>query len=453
MSGDGEVSSVLRSEAWRAVPAAQPGAWPGAERDRRMALLTGVWTAVGVVLFLLVPMTAPAVLGLAVVAPLAWTWAAKGRLPSKGVSAMEAVLALTALYLLLNASWSLSRTEAYLSVAMLLAAIGVLHLTTASLPHVSTAALRAMGIGLLAGFAIGAAFLCFELLTDQWLRRTLATSFVELRPRELHMQMAGGRVTLLPSYLLNRSMLALALTFWPALLVLDRLALSTWQRRLLLAGLAMAPMAIVLSEHGTSKVALAAGAAIYGVARVSTLSARRLLIAGWVVATLLAAPLAHLAHDSGLHLMRGLEHSVRHRIVIWNHTASEIINAPMLGVGIDTPRARHRQNIEDMPREPGTDFPLVTPLHSHNAYLQVWYETGAVGAMLLLVLGLVILRAIAAAPQPLQLHLCATFATGAALVASSYGIWAPWLMSALALAPIFAGIGLALYTRRSVARS
>jgi len=447
MIGNAEVSSALRRGTSASMSATRPAYSASAGRRGHMALLTGAWTATGVVLYLVAPMSAPAVLGLAVVAPLAWCGAAEGRLPRRRVSVVEAVLAVAAVYLLINASWSQSQADAYVSVAMLFAAIGVLHLTTASLPHTPTAALRAMGIGLLVGVAIGSTFLCFELLSDQWLRRTLATSFAELRPGQRHMHMEAGRVTLLQSYLPNHSILALTLMFWPALLVLSQLSMTKWLHRLLLAALCLTPVAIFLSEHGTSKMAFAAGAAIYGVGRLSILSARRLLMTGWVVATLLVVPLAHLAHASGLHLMHWLEHSVRHRIVIWNHTASEIAQAPLLGVGIGTPRARQRLNVEDVPREPGTDFTLVTPRHSHDAYLQVWYETGALGAALLLVLGLVVLRAIATRPTPLQPYFCAMFAAGAASVASSFSIWAPWFLSALTLTPIFAGLGLALDTR------
>jgi O-antigen ligase len=410
-----------------------------------MALLTAVWTGAGVLLLLVAPMAAPAVLGLAVAAPLAWCRLAHGRWLWRPVSAVEGALALAAVYFLINASWSLSRAEAYAAVAMLFAAIAVLHLTTASLPHVPTPALRAMGIGLLAGLGIGAAFLCFELASDQWLHRALATAFADFRPRPRHMRMEAGRVTSLNPYLLNQCVAALTLMFWPALLALGQLALGLWQRRLLLVGLCLTPVAILLSEHGTSKAAFAGAAAIYGIGRLSALSARRLLAAGWVVATLLAVPIAHLVHVGDLHTVRALEYSIRHRIVIWNHTAGEIAKAPVLGVGIDTPRALNRRGIERVPQEPGTDFPLLTPLHSHDAYLQVWHETGAVGAAFLLVLGLLVLRAIAAQPKPLQHRLYAMFAACAAVAASSFSLWAPWFMSTLALVPIFAGIGLGLY--------
>lgn len=426
--------------------APQPPASSRPNFQSRMALLTGVWTAIGVAIYVVAPLTAPALLGLAVIAPLAWCWM-EGRLPWRTPSAVVAGLAVAGAYILINASWSLSPAEAYTTVAVLFAGIGVLHVTATGLSNTPAPALRAMALGLLAGMAVGAAVLCLELLSDQWLRRLLATYYLGLRPDGRHMQVEAGRVTLLQPYLLNRSMAALGLTFWPALLVLERLAMSSRQRGLLLSGLLLTPVAILVSQHGTSKMAFAGAAATYGVGRLSPLLAKRLLIAGWLAATLLVAPIATLAYSNHLHLVRWLDNSVRHRIVIWGYTKNEIAKAPMLGAGISTSRALHSTDLEGVPREPGTDFPLALALHSHNGYLQVWHEAGAVGAVLLFVLGLLILRAIAAKPPALQPHFYAMFAACALVAASSYSIWAPWFMSALVLTPVFAGIGAALLAR------
>jgi hypothetical protein len=42
--------------------------------------------------------------------------------------------------------------------------------------------------------------------------------------------------------------------------------------------------------------------------------------------------------------------------------------------------------------------------------------------------------------------LAATFVTGALLAATSYSVWAPWLMASLAMVCVFAGLGTALPT-------
>ena len=83
---------------------------------------------------------------------------------------------------------------------------------------------------------------------------------------------------------------------------------------------------------------------------------------------------------SASYLASWMPFSARHRIVIWGYTSEQIAKAPLLGAGMSTARALNNPDDMDAPRAPGTDFRLSTSLHSHNGYLQTWYETGAVGA-------------------------------------------------------------------------
>jgi hypothetical protein len=427
--------------------------WPSQHADTRLLILTATWTAAGVALCAIAPMAAPAVLGLAVLAPLLWCWATLDNLPPwRSPSPALAILAVAGLYAMINATWSLSPAEALTTAALILVGAGILHITAVNLPHMPVPALRAMGIGLLVGLTIAAAVLCFEFLTAQWLRRALAAHYSGLRPTARDMHVVDGQLMFLQPYLLNRSVAVLGLMFWPALLVLPQLAMTVWQRRVLTAGLLLTPAALLLSPHATAKMAFVGAAATYGIARLSPLAAKRLLMAGWVVATLLAAPIAGLAYSNNLHLAGWLEFSARHRIVIWEYTRNEIAKTPVLGAGIDTTRALHKPDSKNAPRVPGTDFPDAMPLHSHNAYLQVWHETGAVGAVLALLLGTVILRAITGSPAALQPHFYAMFAGSALLVASSFSLWASWFLSSLMLTPIFARIGAALYANSTTER-
>jgi O-antigen ligase len=90
---------------------------------------------------------------------------------------------------------------------------------------------------------------------------------------------------------------------------------------------------------------------------------------------------------------------------------------------------------------PGSQFHLSTGAHSHNVYLQTWYETGAVGAALLLLSGLLIVRELAQAPQRAQPYLYSTFATCALLGGTSFGLWQPWFMASFGLVAAFAMLG------------
>jgi O-antigen ligase len=167
------------------------------------------------------------------------------------------------------------------------------------------------------------------------------------------------------------------------------------------------------------------------------------VVAGWVAANVLAVPAAWLLYSAEAHRAQWLPESARHRVVIWRHTAELVHKAPLLGAGVAAARALDAAG-EEGQVAPGTHFKLSTDLHSHNAYLQVWFEAGAVGAAIVLGLGLTVLwglRAFAAEAQP---YLAATFTACALLVAFAYSIWAPWFMATLAMVAIFAALGAAV---------
>jgi O-antigen ligase len=116
----------------------------------------------------------------------------------------------------------------------------------------------------------------------------------------------------------------------------------------------------------------------------------------------------------------------------------------VLGVGIATPRVLNERTRNISEFAPGSEYKRSTRSHSHNLYLQVWFETGAVGAGMLLVLGLLVLRSLQAAAEVARPYLYAAFVTSALIGASSFSLWAPWFMASFALAVILAGVGAAL---------
>ena len=148
-----------------------------------------------------------------------------------------------------------------------------------------------------------------------------------------------------------------------------------------------------------------------------------------------------------------LPESARHRVVIWGATSAQIGKAPILGAGIGSGRALNEAGAAAAPAVPGTDFHFRPGLHSHNAYLQVWFETGAVGALILLGLGLLVLRSLSAAAADVQPYLAVTFSACALSVATAFAIWAPWFMASLAMAAIFAALGKALPAQHWAARA
>ena len=307
---------------------------------------------------------------------------------------------------------------------------------------------RAMAIGLYAAMAIAGAVICIEAFSGQWLRQQAMALAPALRPDLRHMVVEDGRVTFMQTYLLNRSIAALTLSFWPTLLVIVALASTSRRHRWLLAGLVPAVAAILGGHHATSKIAFVGAAAAFGALLVSPGIAKRAIAWGWVATVVLVVPLATLAFQNELHLSTWMPRTAKHRIVIWGHTSQLIAKAPILGAGIHTARALHDPNDYDAPRAPGSEFRLGTGLHSHNGYLQTWYEAGAVGAAFLLGIGLLVLRSLAAAPAAAQPYLYATFVACALMGGSSFSLWQPWFMAALGLAAVFAALGWALGGQR-----
>src|SRR5262249_45759158 len=103
-------------------------------------------------------------------------------------------------------------------------------------------------------------------------------------------------------------------------------------------------------------------------------------------------------------------------------------------------------------RAPQSEFRRGTGWHSHNVYLQAWYEAGAVGAIFMLGVGLLIIRSFADARSSTQPILYALFAACALIGAFSFSLWAPWFMASFGLAAIFAGLGIELVCRNEVPR-
>jgi O-antigen ligase len=424
-------------------------AWltPGSKSWTAAWLATAAWTGMGVLLWAMFPMTAAVLLPLCAIAPLAWSWLQRRRLTRYPVTATTAVLLLAAAYLLVNASWSLSPGSAARAVVLVFLMVATLHAVLGTLPDLEPPPLEAMAAGALAGLAAAAALLCIEVYGDQVLRRLLMRLVPALQPGVPHVALDGAQVLRLAPYLTNASVSVLALMFWPVALLAVRLRLRAWRIAALVAAAAVAAT-LLGSEHASSQMAFAGAAVAFVLFRVQPRLAGRLLVAGWVAANLLVVPAVAVLYGIQAYRAPWLPESARHRVVIWHATSTELHKAPLLGAGIGSARVvRERANAERL-TAPGTDFQLSPGLHSHNAYLQVWYEAGAVGAFILLGLGLVVLRALMRFEVDAVPYLAATFTAGALLIATAFSIWAPWFMASLAMASIFAALGTALKDAR-----
>ena len=294
-------------------------------------LATTLWTASGIIIYLLAPLASPALLLLAPVAPVAWQIATKSKLSLQKPSQVILTLALAGLYLALNASWSLSPSTAHFAIGMFLGFTIALYFVVNALAGCDADVLRAMALGLCVGAVIGAAVLCFDTISLQWPQRVLMSLVPILRAKPQDMALEGELVTFLQPFLLNRNITALMFIFWPALLAIVVLNPVPRRQRWWLFGLVPAAAAIFGSEHATSKIAFVGAVVTFGLFQLSPALARRAIASSWVAAVLFVLPAATLAYQNQLYLSPRLPHSAQHRIVIWGYTSPALCQCSCLG--------------------------------------------------------------------------------------------------------------------------
>ncbi|MBP2297729.1 O-antigen ligase family protein [Azospirillum picis] len=220
----------------------------------------------------------------------------------------------------------------------------------------------------------------------------------------------------------KRTAALLCLLVWPAALTVHRFGRRGLALLVPVAyGLACLPL-----TSRSAMLGIAVGLATLAAARTSLRWTRRVIGTAITAAFLLVLPTALLlAGRLDLDHAHWLFRSAQHRVEIWGHAATRALEAPLLGQGIDSSRSL-------APQGAVSEFvPLgdsLLPLHPHNAFLQVWLETGAVGAALALALMLMLLAATARLERRDQPFALALYATSLAMGSTAYGIWQVWWM-------------------------
>jgi O-antigen ligase len=402
---------------------------------------------------LLVPRGAALLLGLlglaALVVHLRQTSGAKGiRAETVGLplAADPLTLALLAFagYAALTALWSKNPLLTLGKAAWLGVVVVTANLVIGVMARQGPVARELLGRAFLVGFAVGAAVVMVEVLSDQALTRALYNMLDILRPASRkHVIEKDGVIVSIGRYVTNRNIGALNLLLWPALLA----ALVTGTRgaaafaALMVYAVALA--ATLLSEHESSQVAILLAAAVLVIAFYLPRFGRPLVAAGWAAAVLGAIPAALIAYQAELYKAAYLPTSAQARIVLWHFTASETLKQPVLGVGAASTKAIDEEQKPAAQKLPDQPYAQRTGQHAHNVYMQTWYELGAVGAVLLLVAGVLLWRAILRLPGRAQPFALAGFASAMVIAAFTWGLWQEWYQSLFGLAVI----GMALCAR------
>lgn len=158
------------------------------------------------------------------------------------------------------------------------------------------------------------------------------------------------------------------------------------------------------------------------------------LISSAIAAWMLAAPFALPVLLGDTRLIENLPFSLASRIGIWNYVCARISEAPLIGHGLDASRA-----VTDTIMVQGVEQAAVS-LHPHSASLQIWFETGFIGAALAsaaLVFGG---RALSRSnDRARSAAVCGCLASFGFIANFSYGLWQEWWIATFCLAAAVAG--------------
>ena len=300
--------------------------------------------------------------------------------------------------------------------------------------------------GLWIGFLVGILYLGIEAVTDQAIKlfvyQTIGFEKGDLKPPS-HFRWRNGELISIAEVDLTRSFASVPLLVWGVLLAILG-TLSGPRGRWLAAGTFVLTFAVVMvGSNETAKAAMLVGAIAFGLAWASRSWSYRLLQTGWVVACLAIVPITLGLYRANLHNAEWLQETARHRVIIWNRFTEETMKQPLVGVGAGmaywNPASRKPM--------PGEQFPRYSR-DVHCVYLQIWYELGVIGAALFALLGLAILQRIQRMPHNIIPYAHGAFASAAATIASSYGLWRPWFNLMFVLGVVAFAIGLRALLRK-----
>ena len=304
---------------------------------------------------------------------------------------------------------------------------GVLVYWTASAALVHAAARHPRGVGgaALAAFAALLSITLLDLATCYGISLRLDPvqpgEAPESRLRDAEMNVGHG--------------LTVALLLAPAVWVATARRLAIFGRWAAVGGVVATGVALL---GAAALGGLWVGGLALGVAAVFALAGRTapraaLVAAGtFAVISLIAAPLlAWAATRLAPATKAALPFSWEHRVEGWAFIAGRLREAPLLGHGFDASRT-----FDATVALRGFDMPVIS-LHPHNAGLQIWLETGLVGAALASLAIVALTRLVLAwsGHDPARAMAAAgTLAVAATISAVSYGVWQEWWWASLFLA-------------------
>lgn len=281
----------------------------------------------------------------------------------------------------------------------------------------------------IAGGAIGYGLLAVEYASDAAVAKTIYAAF-------------GKEIASHGFFIAAKPAATVAALFlWPWSLALFK---SVRPHYALAITVAAAAIIILLYDSGSAIVAVLAALLAVAATAAFARPTRHVYTVALVVLGLAAPWIAQNLPDPmqpGSHLEL-LPNSALHRVDIWRNASKLIAEAPLTGYGFDSSRMLYgsetQRSVYFLPDAPGRHIGALSepiPLHPHNSILQVWLETGVMGAIALIAfLVALVARAFNSAALALERLAAVGLLTSLVVVAGlSFGAWQSWWLATVVL--------------------
>jgi O-antigen ligase len=182
-------------------------------------------------------------------------------------------------------------------------------------------------------------------------------------------------------------------------------------------------------------VAFAAGLTAFALGNIAPRFALHAVMGGFAL-WVLVAPFATPLILSNQRLVDALPLSWAARAGIWDYVCTRVLEQPWIGHGLEASRAAtDRIQVRDL------DMRAI-PIHPHSASLQIWFETGAIGALLAtaaLLFGGRWLARTYGDDRTTTAAAVATIAVVGVIANVSFGAWAEWWIATMFIAAAVIG--------------
>ncbi len=238
---------------------------------------------------------------------------------------------------------------------------------------------------------------------------------------QMFMMLTGNEDSYFLDKTINRSLCALAMLVWPAMLGLRN---AGYTKAAWLVVLPFVALPVFVLHSLSAKMGVVAGAMVWAmVARFpqSLPKALRFLVPAMLLLWPAAFSLGQNALTGSSYYER-LPVSSQHRVEIWHFTLGKVAEKPLLGWGMNT--ARSIPGHADFNEHGRTNMPL----HPHNSVMQVLLEQGIIGLLLSVAAVALLLRRWQQAVTAPGLREAAG-ASALAYIAigfTAFGLWQTW---------------------------